>query len=498
MDRKIPEAKRAKPPLESVNPGRRWRSDRRRASKGQHMPGHFGRTDGSELKATNVRVQALALDQIKLDRRNSRTHSGKQIGQIANSIATFGFTHPLLVNEDGTLIAGEGRYKASQRLGLAKVPAIVLAGLSPARQRALAIADNKIAENAGWDRERLAIEIPELAGLLEAEGLDVSILGFEAVEIDQLVTDFEDDAADPEDDIDPKWLKESAVSKPGDLWVPGPHRLLCGDARSAADIARLMAHCRADMAFLDPPYNLRIGGVVGRGRVKHSEFAMASGEMSSADYMRFLGITLNAAASVSRDGALHYVCTDWRHVAELMAAAKPVYGDILNIAVWVKSNAGQGSFYRSQHELVGIFRVGQAPHLNNIELGRHGRSRSNVWHYAGVNSFRAGRMEELRSHPSAKPVALVADAIKDCTRRGEVVLDTFSGSGTTIMAAERVGRRARALEIEPRFVDVAIRRWQAFTRRDAVHAETGLNFDEIAAERSRARRFASKNHGAKP
>jgi hypothetical protein len=292
-----------------------------------------GRAPCRELRATNVRVQALPISQIKLNPRNSKTHPAKQIRQIANSMVAFGFTNQLLVTEDGTLIAGEGRYRAAQLLRLATVPVIVLAGLSPARQRALAIADNKIAENAGWDRERLAIEIPELAGLLEAEGLDVSILGFEAVEIDQLVTDFEDDAADPQDGIDPKWLKESAVSKPGDLWVLGPHRLLCGDARSAADIARLMAHCRADMAFLDPPYNLRIGGVVGRGRTKHAEFAMASGEMSSADYIRFLGITLNAAASVSRDGALHYVCTDWRHVAELMAAAKPIYGDIVNIAV---------------------------------------------------------------------------------------------------------------------------------------------------------------------
>jgi hypothetical protein len=295
-----------------------------------------------------------------------------------NSIIAFGFTNPLLVNEDTKLIAGEGRLKAAQLLDFAKVPAIVLTGLSPARQRALAIADNKIAENAGWNRERLAIEIPELAELLEPEGLDVSILGFEAVEIDQLVTDFEDEAADPQDSIESTWLKDSAVSKPGDLWVLGNHKLLCGDSRSAADIARLMGHCRADMAFLDPPYNVRIGGVVGRGRTKHSEFAMASGEMSSADYVRFLGNSLSAAASVSREGALHYVCTDWRHITELTAATKPVYGETINIAVWVKSNAGQGSFYRSQHELIGIFRVGQALHLNNIELGRHGRSRSNV------------------------------------------------------------------------------------------------------------------------
>jgi len=209
----------------------------------------------------NVRVQALPISQIKLNSRNSKTHPAKQIRQIANSIVAFGFTNPLLVTEDGTLIAGEGRYRAAQLLGLATVPVIVLAGLSPARQRALAIADNRIAENSGWNRERLAIEIPELAGLLEAEGLDVSILGFEAVEIDQLVTDFDDDAGDPQDAIEPKWLKDRPVSKLGDLWVLGPHRLLCGDARSAADITRLMAHCRADMAFLDPPYNVRIGGV---------------------------------------------------------------------------------------------------------------------------------------------------------------------------------------------------------------------------------------------
>src|SRR3982074_2257335 len=257
----------------------RWRPDRRQASKGHRMPGNSGCTPRGELKATTV--QSLSIRQIKRNRHNSRTHSAKQIRQIANSMVAFGVTNPLLVTEDGTLIAGEGRYKAAQLLGLATVPVIVLAGLSPARQRAPAIADNKIAENAGWDRERLAIEIPELTGLLETEGLDVSILGLEAVEIDQLVNDFEEDGAGPQDHIDSKWCKHAVVSKPGDLWVLGPHKLLCGDARSAADIVRLMAHCRADMAFLPPPYNLRIGGVVGRGRTKHSEFAMASGEMSS-------------------------------------------------------------------------------------------------------------------------------------------------------------------------------------------------------------------------
>jgi DNA modification methylase len=299
-----------------------------------------------------------------------------------------------------------------------------------------------------------------------------------------LQADLEEESSDPQDSIEPKWLRAAPVSQLEDVWILGHHQLMCGDARRADHISKFMSGCPADMAFLDVPYNLKIGGVVGRGKTKHSEFAMASGEMSSPDYVRFLGTVLDAAAGASRDGAVHFVCIDWRHIGELLAAAKPIFGTMLTLVVWTKTNAGQGSFYRSGHELIGVFRVGTAAHLNNIELGRHGRSRSNVWHYAGVNAFRAGRMDELRSHPTAKPVALVADAIRDCTRRGDIVLDTFSGSGTTIMAAERVGRRARALEIDPRFVDVAVRRWQAFTCRDAIHAHSGRNFDDIAANSS--------------
>ena len=236
------------------------------------------------------------------------------------------------------------------------------------------------------------------------------------------------------------------------------------------------------MAFLDPPYNVRVRDIIGRGRIKHAEFAMASGELSSAEFVAFLNDTLAAAAAVSCDGAVHFVCMDWRHIGELIEAGGAVYDEMLNLVTWVKSNAGQGSFYRSQHELIGVFRVGQELHLNNIELGRHGRSRSNVWHYPGVNTFRAGRLDDLKSHPTVKPVALVADAMKDCTRRGDIVLDTFCGSGTTILAAERVGRRAYTLELEPRFVDVAIKRWQAFSRKDAIHADSGLTFDEVASQ----------------
>jgi DNA modification methylase len=245
-----------------------------------------------------------------------------------------------------------------------------------------------------------------------------------------------------------------------------------------------MAESRAAMAFLDPPYNVRVRDIVGRGQIKHSEFAMASGELSRTGFVEFLTQGLAAVAAVSRDGAVHFVCMDWRHLGELLEAGGAVYNEMINLVVWAKTNAGQGSFYRSAHELIGVYRVGTAAHLNNIELGRHGRSRSNVWHYAGVNTFRAGRLDELKCHPTVKPVALVADAIRDCTRRGDIVLDTFCGSGTTILAAERVGRRAHTIEIEPRFVDVAIQRWQAFSRKDATHVDSGLSFDEVASKRT--------------
>jgi DNA modification methylase len=435
--------------------------------------------------ATICRIErVLSIKDIKPNPHNARFHSTKQIGQIADSIRAFGFGAPVLVDETLTLIAGHGRLRAAELLGIKEIPAIELRGLSAARKRALALADNKIGDNAGWDRERLAIELPELSELLVEDGLDVSVTGFSAAELDQLQVDFEEDSSDPDDDIHPGWRTGPAVGERGGLWLLGQHRLLCGDARREPDLDRLMGSNRAAMAFADVPYNVAVRSIGSRGRTKHAEFRMASGEMSRPEYVNFLVAGLGNSSRVSRNGAVHFVCCDWRHVTDIIEAGRLVYDEVLNIVVWVKSNAGQGSFYRSKHEFIIVFRVGKGPHLNNIELGRHGRSRSNVWNYPGVNAFRAGRMEELRSHPTAKPVALIADALRDCTRRGDVVLDTFSGSGTTIMAAERIGRRAYAMEIEPRYVDVAIRRWQAFTRKDAVHAETGRTFDQLTAERS--------------
>jgi DNA modification methylase len=420
-------------------------------------------------------VELRAVSALKANPENARTHPKKQIRKLERSIQEFGYFSPLLVDENNTIIAGHGRLCAAQRLAWEMIPVFVLSGLSATQKRALALADNKIPADAGWNHEVLARELGELALL---DDFDISLSGFEPAEVDQLLFDHEARSDDPADEL-PASLNRTASAR-GDLWKLGEHRLLCGDARLSEDIACLCEDRRASAAFLDPPYNVRVAGIVGRGRRKHDEFAMASGEMSAAEFQKFLTLTLRNGSAVSLCGAVHFVCMDWRHIADLLAAGDAVYPVMLNLVVWNKTNAGQGSFYRSQHELIAVFRVGEDSHLNNIELGRYGRSRSNVWTYAGVNSFGPER-DNLAAHPTVKPVSLVADAIKDCTRRHDYVLDLFGGAGTTLLAAERVGRRALVLEYEPKFVDVTIRRWQRYAGQDAVHAESGRTFDDIAA-----------------
>jgi DNA modification methylase len=440
-------------------------------------------TNNSSTFLRDLAIEHRNISGLKVNPRNARTHSKRQVQAIAESIKAFGFTNPVLVDDDDMILAGHGRFQAAKLLGLDAVPAIRISQLTEAQKRAFVLADNKLSERAGWDRELLAVELGELAVMLPDLGLSVDLTGFEVGEIDAILTDVEEDkAASRGDEVIP--LPEKPVSRLGDLWVLGRHRLLCGDARDPAALRALLGNEPADMVFTDPPYNVRIDGhVLGKGRHRHAEFAMASGEMSEGEFTAFLQQVLGNAAAASRNGALHFVCMDWRHLGELLAAGKSAYSEMKNLCVWAKTNGGQGSLYRSQHELVAVFKVGDGEHVNNVELGRFGRNRSNVWHYAGVNSFKAGRQEELEAHPTVKPVALVTDAIKDVTRRGAIVLDVFGGSGTTLIAAERTGRRARLLEIEPRYVDVTIARFEQVTKADAVHAETGQTFAEIADER---------------
>ena len=426
----------------------------------------------------------LPLEALRVNEANARLHPRKQIEALAKSISEFKYFNPIVIDEYNLIIAGEGRYRAGEMLRLREVPVIRISGLSPARKRALALADNKLPEGAAWNRKQLALEIPELSTQLQAEGLDIEVTGFTAPEIDQIVIDLEDNSGDPADELTNQWLSERPVSRIGDFWQLGDHTILCGDARNPSDLSRLMDGRVADMMFTDPPYNVQVRSIGGRGRIRHPEFAMASGEMSVTEYRAFLKSTLGAAVEVSRPGALHFIFEDWRHIADLIEVGTTVYAEMLNLVVWTKSTPGQGSFYRSQHELVGVFRIAGHRHLNNVELGKHGRTRSNVWHYPGANTFRKGRLDDLKAHPTIKPVAMVCDALRDCTRRGDAVLDPFLGSGTTILAAERVGRHGYGLEIEPRYVDVAIRRWQAFTGRDALHVGSGAIFDELVKARS--------------
>ena len=422
----------------------------------------------------------VALRDLKPFAQNARTHSAKQIRQIADSIQAFGFTNPLLVDEDNVLVAGHGRLQAAEQLGLSDAPAIRITHLSDSEKRALRLADNKIALNAGWDLELLATELADLSSMELSFDLDAT--GFEVAEIDLIIGEASSDEPETEEAPLPD-PHLPPITQPGDLWQLGNHRVLCGDALSVDDYTRLMQDEAAAVGFTDPPYNVRIDGhVCGKGRVRHREFAQASGEMDRSEFTNFLSAVFGNAARHSRDGAAWFACMDWRHMGEMLTAGETSLGSLLNLCVWAKTNGGMGSLYRSQHELVFAFRKGRAQHRNNVQLGRYGRNRTNVWTYPGVNAFRQGRMEELRAHPTAKPVAMVRDALLDVSKRGDIVLDPFLGAGSTLIAAERSGRRCRGLEIDPLYVDVILRRWRGETGQDPVRIVDGRSLASLEEE----------------
>lgn len=414
---------------------------------------------------------------------NARTHSKRQVAQIAASIAKFGWTNPILIDENNVVMAGHGRLRAAQLNGMTQVPFKRLSQLSEQDKRAYMLADNQLALKAGWDKEILAIELEALT----AAEFDITALGFEIGEVDIIIGEAEKASpashVDDEDQVPP--LEEQIVTKRGDVWCLGRHRLMCGNARERGDVELLMAQDDADLLFTDPPYNVKIQGhVSGLGKVQHREFAEASGEMSAEQFTAFLSETLQNGAAVCCEGAIAYVCMDWRHQRELLDAATPIFSELKNMCVWVKTNAGMGTFYRSQHELVFVWKVGNTSHLNNFGLGDTGRYRTNVWTYAGANSFGKERTGELSSHPTVKPVAMVADAILDVSKRAGIVLDLFGGSGTTLIAAERTGRQARLLEIDPQYCDVTIRRWQSVTGKEAALMSSGRSFEQTRTMRT--------------
>ncbi|MBT4040231.1 MAG: ParB N-terminal domain-containing protein [Rhodospirillales bacterium] len=417
--------------------------------------------------------------------QNARTHPKKQVLQIVESVKAFGFNNPILIDENYEIIAGHGRLEAAKLLGLSIVPTIWITHLSDAQKQKLRLADNKIADNAGWDEKLLAFELKHIIEI--DTDFDVTVTGFDAPEIDIIIKNLDEgDDSDKLDSVPPIEESTSATSLLGDLWQLGDHRLSCGDATKPVSFEHLLGDERAQMVITDPPFNVRVDGHVGGlGKTHHREFPMASGEMSETEFIDFLHSTTSNLAASSIDGSVHFIFMDWRHQLELLKATKGNYDSILNLCVWNKSNGGMGSFYRSKHELVFVFKFGRSPHINNVELGRHGRNRTNVWDYPGVNTFGNDRMKTLSLHPTVKPVALVSDAILDCSTRGSIVLDCFCGSGTTIIAAEQAGRRAYTMELDPLYVDVAVRRWRELGGAPVIHAVTGRTFDEIAEERSR-------------
>ena len=424
-----------------------------------------------------LNIKNIQVEKLKPYDRNARTHSEKQIEQIAASIKQFGFNNPVLIDKDCCIIAGHGRVMAAQKLGLKDVPTIRLDHMSDDEKRAYILADNRLAEKAGWDQNILALELQHLLEVPDLD-FDVELTGFETPEIDLMIDGLNEPEADPDDQIPEP--EEVAVSKPGDLWKLGDHLLYCGDSLKAESYDILMQGDKATLCFADPPYNVPIDGHVGNsGKTKHREFAMASGEMSVDEFTEFLKTVFGHAIEHSVDGSIHYQCMDWRHIGEIETARKLAGYDLKNICTWVKDNGGMGSFYRSRHEFIFVFKNGTAPHINNVQLGTYGRYRTNVWEYAGVNSFGNGRMGELKLHPTVKPVALVSDAIKDASKRGDIVLDNFGGSGSTLIAAERTGRCARLIEIDPIYCDVIIRRWQDLTGEDAIHTQSEHTFNKL-------------------
>lgn len=421
-------------------------------------------------------IEMMPRQGLKPNPTNARKHDDKQLAQIAASIERFGFLVPIIIDDDDMIAAGHGRWEAAGRLGIDNVPTIRARFLTDADRRAFALAENRIAELSSWDEDLLANEL----SILFDGGYDLEITGFSTADLDFSLP--EEAVKDKVEEIELPDLDARAVSRDGDLWRIGPHRLYCGNSRSVESYEALLSGDRANMVFSDPPYNVPIDGhVSGLGKHRHREFAEASGEMTAAEFTTFLRTIFRNCVRFAANGSIHYHCMDWRHIREMLDAADGVYSGFKQLVVWKKQNAGMGTFYRSQHELLFVFKSGTAKHTNKFGLGETGRYRTNVWEHAGANSFRKGRDRDLAAHATVKPTALVADAILDCSYRGDLILDPFSGSGTTLIAAHKTGRRGAAIELDPLHCDTSIRRLMAASGLDAIR-EDGARFVDLEAD----------------
>lgn len=443
-----------------------------------------------------LEIAYAPIDRVRPAQKRVRKKDAAQTARVKASIEKFGIVAPVLVDEEFRIVHGHAVYEAAREAGLPEVPVICITHLSQAERRLLSVALNRLSETGHWDEEVLRLELEELIDL----GEEVVITGFEPAEIDALLL-IDDDVE--EEEVTASAPGSVSVSQPGDIWLLGRHRLLQGDARNPESYARLMQPGElARIVLTDVPFNVPVAGHV-TSQAQHREFIMAAGEMSREEFAAFNRDWMMASAAHIVDGGLLATFIDWRSIELILACGRELDFDLLNVVVWAKSNAGQGSLWRSQHELLPVFKKGVAPHVNNVELGRFGRWRSNVWTYPGASSLGSDAREGLAAHPTTKPRVLLEDALLDISNRDEIVLEPFAGSGSTLIAAESVGRICRAIEIDGLYCDVVIRRWQAMTGEQAILAETGETFDEVCVRREYsasgpAPRFVRENGGVAP
>jgi DNA modification methylase len=446
-----------------------------------------GRSQLMERNMRSTRIERRDLRRLKEWPDNPRVHPPRQVRRMRKIIRELGFIGTLVVDEHGVILAGHLRRVAALAEGIVEADCVVVEGLSEAEKRAFILADNKLGLGSTWDIERVQLMLDEIVRL--DVDLDLSLTGFDAAEIDQLKMDLapEEKGPSPRDEAMPELRKGPAVSRRGDIIRMGTHRLVCGDSRDPETFRTLMGREQAAIVISDAPYNLGAKQIGGNGRIKHPDFEMGVGEMGRSDFTAFLAATVANAVTFCRDGAIHFYFMDWRHMREILDAGEQAGLGLKNLVVWDKMVGGQGSFYRSQHELIFCFRQGDAPHQNNFGLGEGGRYRTNVWKYPGLNTGGKGRLESLAMHPTVKPVEMLADALIDCSTRGDIVLDFFAGSGSTLIAAHKTGRRARLIEIDPHYVDIIVRRWEVYAQDDAIFEDTGETFRERQERRAQER-----------
>lgn len=431
--------------------------------------------------AQDAHVEYVNPESLWISNRRIRKSDRGLVQKWTRNLEKFGVLLPFLVDETNQLLHAEPALSAAIVLKIPQVPVVRVCHLDDEDKRLLRIALDRLGELPEWDEAALAEEFADLIRL----DADVTASGFDMPEVDLLILDhLPRPLADALDDV-PKVTSGAPVSHLGDVWRVGRHLIGCGDARDGEFVESLMGGRKAQAVFTDPPYGIPIAGFVsGSSGPQHADFAMGVGEMSDVEFHQFLADFMSVASSHLSDGAVIFTFMDWRHIDILVGAGKSLDLDLLNICVWSKPNAGMGSMYRSQHEFVAVFKVGKGPAKNNIQLGKFGRNRSNVWEYSSANTFDAEMREALEDHPTPKPVALVADAIRDVSDVGDIVLDPFLGGGTTLVAAHNTRRTCFGVELDPRYVDVSLRRWIKLTGKQPTHSHTGLSFDETAAKRS--------------